>query len=134
VSDDIVIAKGATIERCIARARSELALSSDFAADVTRQDAAVLNIQRACEGAIDIAFRLVRQQGLGAPVSSRDAFDMLASAGVITADLQARLKRMVGFRNIAVHRYSELDVIAVEAVIRDRLDDLAEFVGVALRI
>lgn len=34
---------------------------------------------------------------------------------------------MVGFRNIAVHQYRELDMDIVEAVITRRLDDLLEF-------
>lgn len=67
MSDDVLIGKAAIIERCVARAREELAASPDFSSDLTRQDAAVLNIQRSCEAAIDMAFRMVRLRGLGAP-------------------------------------------------------------------
>jgi uncharacterized protein YutE (UPF0331/DUF86 family) len=34
---------------------------------------------------------------------------------------------MVGFRNLAVHQYRELDLDIVESVIRKNLDDLLEF-------
>lgn len=44
MSDDVLIGKAAIIERCLARAREELAASGDFSSDLTRQDAAVLNI------------------------------------------------------------------------------------------
>lgn len=134
MSDDIVLAKAQTIERCMARAREELASSLDFATDLTRQDAAILNIQRACEASVDIAFRLVRLKGLGAPATNRDAFDLLAGASLIERDLADALKRMVGFRNVAVHRYTDLQVAVVERVIRFGLDDLAAFVTVALRL
>ena len=40
------------------------------------------------------------------------------------ADLGTRLQRMVGFRNLAVHRYRELDTQIVAAVIAKDLDDL----------
>lgn len=39
---------------------------------------------------------------------------------------------MVGFRNIAVHRYADLAWEVVESVIRRGLDDLARFTSVAL--
>lgn len=134
MTDPVLIAKAATIERCIARARQELAASKAFATDYTRQDAAVLNVQRACESAVDIAFRLARSRGLGAPATSREAFDLLATAGLIDAELASALKRMVGFRNLAVHRYFELDVAVLEQVIRRSLDDLLTFSAIALRL
>jgi uncharacterized protein YutE (UPF0331/DUF86 family) len=134
MSDDVVLAKAAIIERCIARAREELAAATDFETDLTRQDAAILNVQRACEAGVDIAFRLVRMKGLGVPATNREAFDVLASAGVIPAAQADALKRMVGFRNVAVHRYTDLDIAVVERVIRTRLDDLAAFASAALRL
>ena len=48
--------KRVAIERCVARAKEEfLAAGEHFATDFTRQDAAVLNVQRACEAALDIS-------------------------------------------------------------------------------
>jgi len=43
--------------------------------------------------------------------------------------LQRRVARakMVGFRNLAVHQYQELDLDLVESVIRVGLDDLLAF-------
>ena len=50
--DDVLINKAATIERCIKRVREEYAKAgANFATDYSRQDAAILNIQRACEAA-----------------------------------------------------------------------------------
>jgi hypothetical protein len=55
MADDILINKAATIERCVARAREEYEKGADtFATDFTRQDAAILNILRACEAALDM--------------------------------------------------------------------------------
>ena len=133
MNDDVLIAKAQTLERCVARAREELAASLDFDADLTRQDAAILNIQRACEASVDMAFRWVRLAGLGAPATNREAFDLLVQADLIDAALATSLKRMVGFRNVAVHRYADLDIEIVKRVIRVGLDDLAAFVAIALR-
>ena len=133
MSDDVLLAKAQTVERCMARAREELAASVDFDNDLTRQDAAILNIQRACEASVDMAFRWVRLKGLGAPATNREAFDLLVQADLIDAAVATSLKRMVGFRNVAVHRYADLDIDIVKRVIHVGLDDLAAFVAIALR-
>ncbi len=132
--DNVIVGKAEIIERCIRRARDELAASSDFGADYTRQDAAILNVERACEAAIDIANRIIRLRGLGAPASSRDGFAALVAGGVIEENLAARLVRMIGFRNLAVHQYHKLDIAIVQAVIEKSLDDLLEFSALALRL
>jgi uncharacterized protein YutE (UPF0331/DUF86 family) len=102
--------------------------------DYTRQDAAVLNVQRACEAAVDIAHRIVRLRALGLPASHREAFDLIASADLITVELADALKRMVGFRNVAVHQYAKLDLAVLERVIDAGLDDLLAFTAAALRL
>ncbi|GIK47486.1 MAG: DUF86 domain-containing protein [Hyphomonadaceae bacterium] len=132
--DDVIIAKAEIIERCIRRAREELAASPDFESDFTRQDAAILNIERACEAAIDIMNRILRLRGLGIPASTRDGFDRLVRASVVDQSLADRLMRMVGFRNLAVHQYQKLDLAIVRAVIEKNLDDLLDFSTVALRL
>ncbi|MFC4653901.1 DUF86 domain-containing protein [Rheinheimera marina] len=122
--DDVLINKAATIERCIQRAREEYDKApATFASDFTRQDAAILNIQRACEAALDMGQHLIRLHKLGVPQSSRDVFTLLAAASLISADLAANLKKMVGFRNIAVHEYQRIQLPIVEMVILHRLDD-----------
>jgi uncharacterized protein YutE (UPF0331/DUF86 family) len=120
--------KIATIVRCVERARAEYAQAGGgFSRDFTRQDAAILNVTRACEAAIDLANMLIRARRLGVPGETRESFALLERAGVIPVDLSGRLQRMIGFRNIAVHQYQDLDLKIVEAVIRDRLDDLLTF-------
>lgn len=134
MSDDVIVAKAEIIERCIKRAREELAASSSFETDYTRQDAAILNVERACEAAIDIMNRIVRNRVLGVPVSTRDGYERLVRAGIIDQGLSDRLMRMVGFRNLAVHQYQKLDIAIVRAVIEKSLDDLLEFSALALRL
>lgn len=127
-SDDVIINKAATIERCVARAREEYACNpATFATDHTRQDAAILNIQRACEAALDMGQHLIRRERLGIPQSARDVFTLLAGAGRIDAGLADVLKRMVGFRNIAVHDYQKLQLPITIAIIEKHLDDFLTY-------
>jgi uncharacterized protein YutE (UPF0331/DUF86 family) len=80
--DDLLVSKAATIERCVARAREEYDKDRDgFPSDFTRQDAAILNVQRACEAALDMGQHLVRRERMGVPKSVRDVFSLLASNG-----------------------------------------------------
>ena len=126
--DDVLVNKAATIERCVARAREEYnADPASFATNFTRQDAAVLNVQRACEAALDIGQHLIRRDHLGVPQSARDVFDLLSRAEWIDAALAESLKRMVAFRNIAVHDYRNLLLPITVNVITLHLGDFLDF-------
>lgn len=134
MADDVLINKAASIERCVARAREEYAKDpASFASDFTRQDAAILNIQRACEAALDMGQHLIRRERLGVPQSARDVFELLAQGGWVTAALAAGLKNMVGFRNIAVHEYQALQLPITVAIITKHLGDFLEFSAAILR-
>ena len=48
--DDVILNKAATIERCLQRVVNEYAGNdSNLVANQTKQDAIILNLQRACE-------------------------------------------------------------------------------------
>lgn len=124
--------KIATIMRCIDRARSEYERAGvHFKEDFTRQDAAILNVTRACESAIDLANMIIRQQKLGVTADARESFALLERNRILSLELSDHLQKMIGFRNIAVHQYQDLDMQIVESVIRDQLDELLKFAEIA---
>jgi uncharacterized protein YutE (UPF0331/DUF86 family) len=126
--NDVVINKIQSIQRCVRRAREEYQADRDgFATNYTRQDAAMLNVLRACETAIDLANHVIRTHKLGIPVYSADSFRLLRAEHIIDARLAERMERMVGFRNTVVHQYAEVDIRIVEAVIVSELDELLAF-------
>lgn len=123
--NDVVLNKVQIVQRCVHRAREELADGgAGFRSDFSRQDAAILNVVRACEATIDLANFVVRRRRLGVPNTSAESFRLLARVGVLDEASAERLARMVGFRNVAVHAYQTLDLAIVEAVIREGLDDV----------
>ena len=131
--DDVLVNKAATIERCVARAREEYDRDpGSFATDFTRQDAAVLNIQRACEAALDMGQHLIRRERLGVPQGARDVFDLLARGSWIDTALAEALKKMVAFRNLAVHDYKSLLIAITVNVITLHLDEFLRFTQVVL--
>ena len=128
MADDVVLNKAATIERCIRRVREEHAGDdANLTSNQTRQDAVILNLLRACEASIDAAMHVVRTRRLGIPQETREAFDLLEHAGLIDADLAQRMKRMVGFRNVAVHDYRKLDLEIVRRIVTEHLEDFLRF-------
>ncbi|MEY2701268.1 MAG: hypothetical protein RIQ52_2023 [Pseudomonadota bacterium] len=134
MADDVLINKAAAIERCVARVREEYWADPDtFANNHTRQDAAILNIQRACEAALDMGQHLVRRDRLGVPQSARDVFVLLLQAGWIEPSLAERMMRMVGFRNIAVHDYQALQLPITVTIITHHLDDFLQYSAAILR-
>jgi len=123
--NDVVLNKIQIVQRCVQRAREELGEGGEaFRRDFSRQDAAVMNVVRACEASIDLANLVVRRRRAGIPNTSAESFRLLARTGVLDDSLAERMARMVGFRNVAVHAYQELDLGIVESMIRDGLDDV----------
>ncbi len=133
MADDVLINKAAAIERAVRRVREEHAGDDrNITANQTRQDAIILNLQRACESSIDAAMHLVRVHRLGVPQETREAFDLLERAQILDAGLADRLKKMVGFRNIAVHDYQRLSLDIVRQIVARHLDDFLAFTRVLL--
>ncbi len=126
--DDVLINKAASIEWCVARARQEYDKDpTSFTTDFTRQDAAIFNIQRACEAALDMGQHLIRRERLGVPQGARDVFELLCQGGWVNPALLTNLKNMVGFRNIAVHEYQTLQLPITVAIITKHLDEFLAF-------
>jgi len=127
---DVSVQKITSLQRCVVRAREAYAAAGPgVRTDYNLQDAAILNVIRACDAAIDLANMAIRRRRLGVPNESRDSFAALVRENIIDPDLGERLKRMVGFRNLAVHQYRELDLDILDTVVRVNLDDLLTFAG-----
>lgn len=134
--NDIVLNKKESVERCIKQIRTYYGLPSDvpFSENHLRQDAVALNLQRACEQCIDLANYVIKVRKLGLPKESRESFRLLATNRIISGDLAKRLEGMVGFRNVLVHEYEQIDIQLMIDVIENRLDDLLLFTDTILKI
>ena len=121
--DDIILNKAAIIERCLQRIKEEyVGHEHELNVNFTKQDSIILNIQRACEAAIDMAAHVIRIKALGIPQTSRDVFILLENAKIIPSNVSNKLQLMVGFRNIAVHNYTKLNLTIVKSIIENELD------------
>ncbi len=125
VDRDLVLAKVETLERCLARIHVAQERAGLDALD--RQDIVVINLQRAVQAMLDLAAHVVAREGLGVPDELAASFELLKRAGILHDDLADRMRRMTGFRNVAVHEYRKLDPAIVDSIVRHRLGDLRAF-------
>lgn len=123
--DDVLLNKASNIERCIKRIEEDYFNSkNDFETNFTKQDAVILNLLRACESAIDMGNRVIRLKSLGLPQTSRDVFVLLENAKIIDPGLSRSMQAMVGFRNIAIHNYTTLNIVVVKSIVDNNLKEL----------
>lgn len=127
VERDVALGKIATLDRCLQRIAE---VRGERRADLTPvgvDDIVLLNLQRAVQAAIDLATHIVATEGYGLAGSVAENFTLLEQQGILAPELAAQLRRMVGFRNIAVHNYQDLDPRIVEAIVTRHLGDLSSF-------
>ena len=125
--DDSTLAKLAVIRCCLQRIQSKTGGDPETVDDIDIQDIVVLNLQRAIQATIDLAAQLITIHQWGLPASLKEHFTLLAGQGLIDQELSHHLEAMVGFRNIAVHEYQDLNVTILKRVLRERLEDFAAF-------
>lgn len=130
----VILNKYETVEKCINRINEEYEGTPSNLDDYRRNDAIVLNLQRACQAVMDIAMYVVSTKALGMPHSNSDAFEILYKNKMISKDVLKNMKGMVGFRNIAVHTYREIDDEILQDVIENHLADLLKFARQMLEI
>ena len=126
---DVVLNKIQTIERRLKRIREEyVGYEESFEENFTKQDSVILNLERASQATIDIATHIIKTKNLGLPNTSRELFDMLLEDGIISKDICKQMQGMVGFRNIAVHDYQNLNIEIVVAIVEKHLGDFEGFI------
>ncbi|MGM0867398.1 MAG: type VII toxin-antitoxin system HepT family RNase toxin [Bacillota bacterium] len=127
MKNDVILNKISIIERCIKRIHEEYENKPEHLENYTKQDSIVLNLQRACEASIDLAMHIVAEKKLGLPQNSRDSFSLLEDEGILPSSLSQKMKAMVGFRNIAVHDYQEINLAILQKILDDHLIDFMQY-------
>lgn len=124
--DDVLLNKAAIIERALRRMKEEYAADPKLK-NYTHIDALILNIERACQAAIDLAMHLVAKHRLGIPQNSAEAFMLLFRAGIINEQTARDMVAMTGFRNVAIHEYQSLSMNVVHMIAGEKWKSLVVF-------
>ena len=128
---DVIEKKLESLRSCLKRIEAKCpADAQTLVGDPDLQDIVALNLSRAVQVCVDISAHLISGMELPAPDTMGQAFDLLAQAGVLTPALASRLKKAVGFRNIAVHSYEAINWHIVHSIAKNHLVDFSEFAKV----
>lgn len=127
VDQDILLAKIVSIRKSLDRIQQTTGCKPESLENQDVQDIFVLNLQRAVQAAIDLAAHLIADEKLGLPANLKESFAFLETAQIIDSSLCQRLQAMVGFRNIAVHDYQQLDLNILQAILKHHLGGLEAF-------
>jgi uncharacterized protein YutE (UPF0331/DUF86 family) len=127
MGDEVLVSKTAMIEHCIRRAREEYEKDPlTFFDDITRRDAATLNVLRAWEAAVEMGDYVIGAHALGEPDDEREVFTLLHKHGWIDAALAEDLKRTGEFCR-AEWDYQAAPLPALVTIVKRGLDSLRAF-------
>lgn len=124
----IVDQKLESLRRCIERIQEKLPVTAkDLATDFDKQDIVSLNLSRAVQLTVDIGVHIISSLSSAVPDTMGQTIDVLADKYVISNELAVKLKKSVGFRNIAVHNYDAINWDIVHSIVDLHLKDFSEF-------
>lgn len=110
MTNDVILKKMSFLQRCLDRLekkrpeRWEVLLE-----DLDLQDIISVNLERAVQLSVDIGLQALAELGVQPPETMGEVFTSLQKEDVLPAGLADQRKGAVGFRNIAVHEYEEID-------------------------
>lgn len=133
---EVVEQKLESLRRCLRRIETKCPTdAATLVADIDFQDIIALNLSRAVQISVDIGAHLIAGMEVPPPDTMGQTFDLLAQEGVLNNELASSLKKTVGFRNIAVHNYENINWDIVHSIVKYHLVDFSEFAKVvAMRL
>lgn len=129
MAQQLIEQKLESLRRCLSRIQSRLPETADqLASDLDAQDIVALNLTRSIQICVDLASHWVSQHPeLPSPQTMGESFELLSKIDVISPELAANLRRSVGFRNIMVHAYEEVDWNIVFAICTRHIHEFKDF-------
>ncbi len=110
----------------VSRLETEADSSSERRSDPMWLAGVKYHFVTAIEAAVDVAQHICAAEGWGPPTTNGQAIELLGSRGVLGSALSGQMRRAVGFRNVLVHEYVDVDDSVVIARLQG-LDDLRDF-------
>lgn len=117
-----------SLRRCLARIQDKLPIeATELQNNFDLQDIIALNLSRVVQLTVDIGAHIISTTNMTAPQTMGQTFDVLAQQNVLSVNVADRLRKSVGFRNIAVHNYEAINWQIVHTIVCDHLDDFNQF-------
>jgi uncharacterized protein YutE (UPF0331/DUF86 family) len=124
----VLCAKMEALQHCVARIQSHMPPSVEkLVEDFDVQDILSVNLERAVQLCVDIAAHILADHNAPAPQTMAACFEELRKEGYLPAEVADHLKKAIGFRNISVHAYQDIDWAIVFSIVTTRLTDFSDF-------
>ena len=118
-----------SLRKCLVRVEQRRPASAvDLLNDIDAQDILVLNLSRAVQLCVDIAMHILAEREEAVPSTMGRTFIELSKSGLIDEPLAEKMCNAVGFRNIAVHNYGDIDWAIVYDISHHKIEDFKKFV------
>jgi uncharacterized protein YutE (UPF0331/DUF86 family) len=128
MDSSLISQKLESLRRCLLRVKTRCPATHEaLSADVDAQDVVVLNLSRAIQLCTDIALHMLASSEQPMPQTMGQAFEALAALSVISTEQGENMRKAVGFRNLAVHSYDQIDWQIVHAIATTHLADFDDF-------
>lgn len=105
----------------------------EFLADLDCQESILFNLQMAVQNCIDIAAHIISEEELGIAGSTNEMFYMLQENGYLSPELTENMVAAVGFRNLVVHEYGNIDLRQVYQIAHQDIDDMEGFLKAIIK-
>ncbi len=84
----------------------------------------------AIQAAIDLAEAFISSKKMRKPSTLSECFHILNENKIIPDDLNQKMIKMTGFRNIVAHDYEDINYEIVYDILQNRLKDIANFIEI----
>ena len=129
VDRDVLMAKLSRLQQYLNYLR-ELRKTNfeDFISDFKITGAVERYLQVSIECMIDIGNEIISSLQLQRPERYRDIPYILAHSGVVPKRFADKMASMIGFRNLLVHDYADINLKLVYEFLQNKLTDFDEFI------
>lgn len=111
IDQNVILAKAGRVNGHLKRIREKRAVTeAEFLSDLDRQESVLFNLQMAIQGCIDIAAHIISDEALGVAGSTNEMFYILQENGYLQPELTEKMVAAIGFRNLIVHEYGNVDL------------------------
>ncbi len=132
---DVIESKLESLRRCLKRIKEKTPSNSEILKkDPDLQDIIIINLERAVQVSVDIACHIISEGDNKTPETMSDSFLELEEMKIIDDCLAEKMAKSVGFRNIAVHSYQDIDFDIVFKIATKHIVDFENFAKAIVKI
>lgn len=125
IDKSLLLAKAGRVENHLRRIREKCTVNLEqFLDDLDRQESILFNLQMAIQNCIDIAAHILSDEDLGVAGSTNEMFYILQENGYLDAAMTEKMVASIGFRNLIVHEYGNVDLKTVYRIAHEDIGDL----------